>query len=415
MIRTRRSEALVVGAGPVGLFAALCLARRDIEVEVIDENPWIDRSSEPLVLGPRAIEHLDSFNLVPALEAAGRRTERIVIHEGDRVKKTLDFSTLPSPSPFLLVTPRSVLRETLVTALEQTGADIHWGHRLRALANPDGILRSRRAEIDELEHVSAGYAVTTVEAVIKRQSRAIARMVIGADGRESMVRQAIKADFFATSDPEILAVCDLDEESQNGENSSLHIVLHQEGADVVWPRPGGGLRWMGLVSECDSAAVQFETHLDLSLEPLQMGTMDPGYFERVVTRRAPWLGRLGAPSSARAIKYQRRRAEQFGNGLVRLIGDAAHLAGPLASQSENIGLDEARDLGRRGADVLHGGASAESLDAFQSEHRSDFDALGRRAPNGAGESRREGWLAACIPIFGEQRQALFTELRAAAG
>src|SRR5688572_3625534 len=186
MIRTRRSEALVVGAGPVGLFAAACLAERGIEVEVIDEDPQIQSSPEPLVLGPRALELLESFALLPALEAAGRRIERVIVHEDDGVSTTIELSKLPKPLPFLLIAPRSVLRELLATALEQRGVEIRWGHRLRALANPDGILRSRHAEIDELEHVSAGYAVTTVETVIKRQTEAIATIVIGADGRESM-------------------------------------------------------------------------------------------------------------------------------------------------------------------------------------------------------------------------------------
>jgi 2-polyprenyl-6-methoxyphenol hydroxylase-like FAD-dependent oxidoreductase len=348
----------------VGLFAAACLAERGIEVAVIDEDPPIQSSAEPLALGPRGLELLDSFALLPALEAAGRRIERVIVHEDDRVPTTVELSKLPAPLPFLLIVPRSVLREVLAAAAEQRGVEIRWGHRLRALANPDGILRSRHAGIDELEHVSGGYAVTTMEAVVKRQSEAIATMVIGADGRESMVRRTLEIDFPATTDPETLAVYDFKQDGD--ENSALHVILHPNGADVVWPLPGGGLRVMCLVPERDARA-HFESSLDLSLEPLKFGEMDPAYFECSVTRRAPWLGRSRTPSSARAVTYQRRRAEPLEDGLVWLGGDAAHLAGPLASQSENLGLEEASYFGLRGASVLHPGAPAAPSTSLQKQ------------------------------------------------
>jgi|RhiMethySRZTD1v2_1073278.scaffolds.fasta_scaffold11377_4 2-polyprenyl-6-methoxyphenol hydroxylase-like FAD-dependent oxidoreductase len=406
MTRTRVVEALVVGAGPVGLFAALALAERGVVVDVIDENPKLSSSSEPITLGPRALELLDSLDLLPALEAAGRRVERVIVHDGDRAPRTLELSKLQASQPFLLVTQRSVLLEALAGELEQQGGEIRWGHRLRAL-HPAGILRASRAEIDELEPVSAGYAVQTIEAVVKRQSEASARLVVGADGRESMVRRALEIDFPAASDPEILAAYDFDED--DGAQAALHLVLHADGVDVVCPRPGGGSRHWALVPQRDAGEVVFESHLDLSLEPLQFGEVDPASFERSVIRRAPWMSRTDAPSSARAVRYQRRCAEHFGHGLVWLGGDAAHLAGPLASQSENVGLDEASDLAERGAAVLRHGAGRASFATFESMHRSELDALCGRAPEGSREERM-GWLAASMPIFGEQRAVLFADL-----
>ena len=38
MSKAQRTDVLVIGAGPVGLFTALSLSKRGIDVEVIDEG-----------------------------------------------------------------------------------------------------------------------------------------------------------------------------------------------------------------------------------------------------------------------------------------------------------------------------------------------------------------------------------------
>ena len=56
---TRHWPAIVVGAGPIGLTAAIDLARRGIEVLVLDEDNTVSVGSRAICWAKRTLEILD--------------------------------------------------------------------------------------------------------------------------------------------------------------------------------------------------------------------------------------------------------------------------------------------------------------------------------------------------------------------
>src|SRR5262245_17445810 len=67
------TQVLIVGAGPVGLFAALRLAQAGIAVEVIDEQWRPAAHSYALGLHPSSLALLDEAGLGDELTEAGAR------------------------------------------------------------------------------------------------------------------------------------------------------------------------------------------------------------------------------------------------------------------------------------------------------------------------------------------------------
>ena len=59
MFGKRQPEVLVVGAGPVGLYAALDLVRRDVSVSIVDEALRTARHAYALALHGEALGLLD--------------------------------------------------------------------------------------------------------------------------------------------------------------------------------------------------------------------------------------------------------------------------------------------------------------------------------------------------------------------
>src|SRR5271157_2705964 len=51
-----KPEVLVAGAGPVGLFAAIALAKRGVRVQIVDTGLWACSHSYALALHPRSLE-----------------------------------------------------------------------------------------------------------------------------------------------------------------------------------------------------------------------------------------------------------------------------------------------------------------------------------------------------------------------
>src|SRR4029077_2240394 len=127
-------DALVVGAGPVGLAAALTLARREHRnVEIIDEADRRTGLSYALALHPATLVALDELGVMSALLARGNRIDRVALYDGAVRKAELELGALDRPHPFVLVVPQSELEEVLLAALAAEGVKVHWRHRLSRL------------------------------------------------------------------------------------------------------------------------------------------------------------------------------------------------------------------------------------------------------------------------------------------
>src|SRR5512138_73258 len=69
VFREKNPEVLVVGAGPVGMLAALSLVRRGVSVEIVDTGVWPCQHSYALALHAASIDLLDHFDLSADLRA----------------------------------------------------------------------------------------------------------------------------------------------------------------------------------------------------------------------------------------------------------------------------------------------------------------------------------------------------------
>ena len=148
MFRHPDPEVLVVGAGPVGLVAALFLQRDGVRVEIVDMHERTSQFSYALAIHPRTLRILDEAGLSEGLIGAGRKVTKVAFYEGPARRAEIDYSTLASKHPYLLVIRQSVLETAVEKALRQTKLKVLWGHRLQSL-DADGT--TPRAEVAKLE------------------------------------------------------------------------------------------------------------------------------------------------------------------------------------------------------------------------------------------------------------------------
>jgi 2-polyprenyl-6-methoxyphenol hydroxylase-like FAD-dependent oxidoreductase len=158
------ADALIVGAGPAGLSAALALSARGMGVTVFEQH----QAPPPRVCGafinPEGTRHLATLGVLDEVRRAGAvavTTVAVVAPSGRNVDVSLGRGGVAG-----LAVTRPVLEQVLADNLARRGGVIAWGSRITAAARDDG-----------------GWCVDTRTGAATSQRRA--PLLIAADGRFS--------------------------------------------------------------------------------------------------------------------------------------------------------------------------------------------------------------------------------------
>ena len=335
-------EVLVVGAGPVGLVAALFLQQHGVRVEIIDMHQRTTQHSYALAIHPRTLRMLDEAGLSDELIAAGRKLTKVAYYEGRERRAEIDYSALGSKHPYLLVIRQSLLERTVEEALRRKKLKVLWGHRLQALTEGGGTLR---AEVVKLDQVATGYPVARTEWLIVNSQTIQPAYVIGADGYDSAVRRMAGFDMDEHGAGQVFSVYEI--EAAGELPAEVRVIVDPDLTSVYWPLEEGRCRWGFQIRDASEHTASMER------------------LEHLIAKRAPWFtARPGQIYWSTLGLFERRLTRSFGKGGLWLAGDAAHQAAPVGVHSMNSGLVEARELATRMSRILREDGPSSLLDEF---------------------------------------------------
>ncbi|HEX3443705.1 MAG TPA: FAD-dependent monooxygenase [Chthoniobacterales bacterium] len=327
-------DALVVGAGPVGLSMAAALLAQGLRVRIIDAAD--DRAQESRAIGiqARTLEALEISGIVDEFLELGHRLTGVRLYgeTGSEIGH-LDFGYIPSRYPFILALPQSETERILGNHLRRNGLEIERRTALVGFEQSDLTVLAKIALPDG------------------RQEEISTDWLLGCDGARSKVREILGLQFAGKTFDLHFLLGDLHAESTLSEDHA-HVFGRPEGLLAFFPL--GGRRYR-LVA--DNPPEQLRTEKKPTLDQWQS----------IADGRSSVSMKLSDLGWTTYFRVNSRMVERLRRGRVFVLGDAAHIHSPALAQGMNTGIQDAWNLGWKLALVQRCFAQPALLDSFEQE------------------------------------------------
>jgi 3-(3-hydroxy-phenyl)propionate hydroxylase len=335
-----RHPVIVIGAGPVGLVAAIDLAQRGVPTVLLDDAGRIGEGSRAICFAKRTLEIFDRLGVGERMMAKGVTWKTGKIFRGDDLLSA--FELLPEPGhrrPAFINLQQYYVEQYLIEAAQNIAAlDLRWRNKVTSVKSLDDGVR---------------FTIETPDGNYELE----ADWLIAADGVRSTVRSCLGLDFVGQSYADRFLIVDVEMTADFPQerwfwfeprfHSGPTALLHKQ-PDNVW-RIDLQLPW-----DCDP---EFEKRPDI-----------------VIPRLEKMLGHRNFTIKWISIyTFHCRRLERFVHDRVIFAGDAAHQVTPLGARGANSGIQDAENIAWKLARVIGGRASADLIETYDIERSAAAD------------------------------------------
>ncbi len=328
---------IVVGAGPVGMAAALLLARWDVPSIILEAKPGPDPTGSRSICVQRDV--LDIYHRIGVADQL--LAEGVTWHVGRTFYREHELFTITFPDSgrsafpgFINIAQSSVERILAVAVAAEPRIDLCYAHEV--------------IDVDQVEdspRVRARAPAGTV--------RLTGSHLIAADGFRSTVRDVLGLDFDGESFDDLFLIADIRADLDFGVERRFHFdpLWNPDRQVLVHPQPDSVWRidWQ-VPPDYDLAADRASGGLDKRI--------------RLVVGDAPydlvW---------ASLYRFHQRLASRLCVGNVLLAGDAAHCMAPFGARGLNSGIGDAENAAWKVAFARHGWAGPELMPSYEVERR----------------------------------------------
>jgi 2-octaprenyl-6-methoxyphenol hydroxylase len=332
-------DAVVIGGGPAGLTSAVALAATGARTALLARRvPYADNRTTAL-LGA-STDLLERLDVWPRCRdnAAALRTMRLVDDTGRLIR-----------APEVRFCSQEI-------GLGQFGYNIDNRSLMLALEERAAELSNLTRFDDEAATIDPHEAIVSIGTGKGKQLEA--RLVVGADGRQSASRQAAGIAIDRRDLHQSALTFNIAHSRPHANVSTeFHTPL---GPCVFVPLPGNrcSVVWV-------SANREAERLMSLSDQELS---------EAAERQSHSILGRVHVEAGRNLFPLTIERPAQFAGHRIALVGESAHVLPPIGAQGLNMGLRDAADIADIAGDAISLGedpGSPSVLERYQSARRSD--------------------------------------------
>ncbi len=333
----RRYPVIIAGGGPIGLVAALELARRGVRSVVLEKHDTVSDGSRAICWAKRTLEILDRLGAGERMAAKGVVWNQGWVYFGKQTEPLYEFDLLPDKEqkfPAFINLQQYYAEEYLLDLFprcEET--EIRW-----------------RNEVIGIDNAADGVTVTV--ATPAGEYQAGCDYLIAADGHRSPIRDMLGLDFTGRVFEDNFLIADVRMQADfpairrfwfnppfNPGQTSL---IHKQ-ADDVW-RIDFQMGW-----DIDRQEVMKKKNVDA----LVRAFLGPD-----IKYEYEWVS---------LYTFKCCRMEKFVHGRTIFAGDSAHLVSPFGARGANGGIQDIDNLAWKLQLALAGAAPPSLVDSYDDE------------------------------------------------
>ena len=364
------ADAIIIGAGPVGLLLANLLGARGKRVLLVERRTKPFSGSMAIGITPPSLSILKTLGLDHEFVRRGVPITTARVFEKNKFLGKVDFSRIAAEHRCILSLPQS---ETIALLKENLAKY----PTVRLVEGMEFIEYRQRGG-----HVNVCLRDTASEALVEYR----APWLVGCDGHRSQVRTHAGIRFPGHHYRPRFLMADFDDRTALG--AEAHLYFGPKGSVESFPLSNGQRRWIvqlpgkqkDLATELGETVakhVGLRTSFDLSHQP---------------------------PLFESAFHPQRRLARTYVKGNVLLCGDAAHVMSPIGGQGMNTGFADAAHLANALQISLEApNQSSKALAIYNRKRRHAFRVAATRAATGMWLGTRTGRILSLLRHLAIQR------------
>lgn len=320
----RKTQVVIIGAGPTGLSMAAQLIRHQIDFIILERKESPTTLSKAIAVQARTLEIFQELGIAEEAMQRGQLTTGMNLFYQGKQLVDLDLAGLGeglSEFAFALSLEQSKTEQLLLEHLSKNNKEVYWNSELIHIEQSTNGVQATYKNGQGIKHkIEADY-------------------LVGCDGASSPTRHQLNLAFEGSTEPKLFYVADVLINSSVINKNKLYMYMIKKGFILFFPMEGTEhYRIIGILPEHTEANYEYKFSDVESFIKEQI--ISPLNFVEL-----KWFS---------SYRVHSRKANSFMVGRCFLVGDAAHIHTPAGGQGMNTGIQDAYNLAWKIAYTLRG-------------------------------------------------------------